>query len=140
MMPVFEGQVSEDELKHLIAFIRSLDGSKPVAVEESVPVETEDLSKLTPVERGEKLYQAKLCATCHSLDGSKIVGPSFKGLYGRSEKLVGGSSVTVNDQYITESIKNPTAKVVDGYPPAMPQLGLTDGEIADLIAYLKTVK
>lgn len=138
-MPVFEGQINEEELKNLMAFIRSVDGSRPVEVA-PVAEAAEDLSALSPEQRGEKLFSAKTCNACHSLDGSKLVGPSIKGLYGKNGKTADGAAYTADDAYITESIKNPTAKVVEGFPPAMPLLGVKDEEIADLIAYIKTVK
>jgi len=142
MMPVFEGQLSDEDINALIAFMRTLDGTsvapKPVVAKK----EEVDLSKLTPAERGKKLYQEKLCATCHSLDGSKIVGPSFKGLYGTPQKLTDGTSVAADDAYLKESILNPMAKVVEGYPPAMPpyQGQLNDENISDITEFLKTVK
>ena len=90
----------------------------------------------------EKTKAAPACATCHSIDGSRIVGPSFKGVYGRQEKMTDGSTVAVDDAYIKESILNPTAKVVDGFAPAMPpyQGQLSDDDIKNIIEYLKTVK
>jgi cytochrome c oxidase subunit 2 len=139
MMPVFADQINEEELKALIAFIKSLDGSKTVEVAPAAEA-VEDLSALSPEQRGEKLFSAKTCNACHSLDGSKLVGPSLKGLVGKNGKLADGNSYTADEAYIAESIKNPAAKVVEGFPPAMPQLGLKDEEISDLIAYLETVK
>jgi cytochrome c oxidase subunit 2 len=99
-----------------------------------------DLAKLSPEQRGERLFKDKMCATCHALDGNRVVGPALNGVLGRQVKLTDGSTITADEAYITESIKNPTAKVVEGFPPAMPPLGLNDSEIQDLIAYLKTVK
>lgn len=89
---------------------------------------------------GEKLFKA-LCAACHTIDGNRLVGPSFKGLFGRDEKLTGGATVKVDENYIVESIRNPTAKVVDTYPPAMPPFPqLKDKEIDAIIMYIKTLK
>ncbi len=91
---------------------------------------------------GEKLYTEKGCLACHSLDGSKRVGPTFKGIFGRSEVLADNSTITVDDAYIKESLLTPAAKLVQGYPPAMPafQGQLTDTDIDGIIAYLKTLK
>jgi cytochrome c oxidase subunit 2 len=89
---------------------------------------------------GEKLYKA-LCAACHTVDGNRLVGPSFKGVFGREEKLVGGATVKVDENYLVESIRNPAVKVVDTYPPAMPPFPqLKDKEIDAIIMYLKTLK
>jgi len=97
---------------------------------------------LPPVELGEKLYSSKGCNACHSTGDNRLVGPGFKGLYGRNEKLSNGSTVKVDDAYIRESILNPGAKIVEGYPNVMPayQGQLKEREITGLIEYLKTLK
>lgn len=99
-------------------------------------------SDLPPAELGQKLYTARNCVTCHSLDGTRIQGPTFKGVFGRTEDLEGGSKVVVDENYIRESILDPQAKIVRGYPPTMPVFKglLKEKEIDALIAFLKTVK
>jgi cytochrome c oxidase subunit II len=89
---------------------------------------------------GETVAQ-KSCLACHAIDGTtKSVGPNWKGIYGTTVKLSNGSSVKIDDAYLTESIKNPSAKVVNGYS-AMPQIaGISDADIANLVAYIKTLK
>jgi cytochrome c oxidase subunit 2 len=70
-------------------------------------------------------------------------GPSFKGLWGRKEKLADGSEVTVDASYIKESIWKPQAKVVAGYPPIMPGIyegKLSEENINDIIEYIKTLQ
>ncbi len=96
----------------------------------------------SPVEQGEQLVSLQGCKTCHSLDGTKIIGPSFKGLFGKQETLSDGSTVTVDENYIRESILNPGAKVVQGYDNVMtPYEGrVSDDEISNIIEYLKTLK
>jgi cytochrome c oxidase subunit II len=71
-------------------------------------------------EQGKALYQEKACFSCHSLDGSRIVGPTFKGLFGKTEEVQGELKVKVDEEYIRESILNPQAKIVESYPPSMP--------------------
>jgi cytochrome c oxidase subunit II len=91
---------------------------------------------------GAKLYEAKGCNACHTLDGSAKIGPSFKGLYGREAKFVDGQGYKADDTYIRQSILEPQAHVVQGYPPVMPsfQGQLNDKQIAALIEYMKTLK
>lgn len=93
-------------------------------------------------EAGKQLYTSKACATCHSIDGTPGVAPSFLGKFGGQEKLVDGTAVLVDENYIRESILNPQTKVVLGYQPVMPtyQGVLTDRHIDALIAYIKTLK
>lgn len=97
---------------------------------------------LPPEEFGAKLYTQRACNTCHSIDGSKNVGPSFKGIFGRTEQLKDGSTIIVDEEYIRESILNPQAKLVQGYDPVMPAFQglLRDREIEALIAYLKSLE
>jgi len=95
---------------------------------------------LTPVQRGAELAKARGCTACHSLDGSTIVGPTWKGLYGSRVELADGTTVTADDAYLRESIINPNAKIVKGFQPIMPPLPLTEQELSDLIEYIKSIK
>jgi cytochrome c oxidase subunit 2 len=96
---------------------------------------------LSPAEAGERLYKTRGCAQCHSIDGSGSIGPTFQGLYGETQALRGGSSVTVDENYVRESIQDPQAKVVAGFEPVMPTYKgkLSDREITAIIAYLKSL-
>lgn len=140
-MPSFQGQLSDDEILSLVAFMKSLDGTTPVSAQPTA-APSEDLSKLPPAELGKRLFTLKACIGCHSLDGSRITGPTFKGVYGREEKLTDGSTVKVDDAYIKRSILKPAEQVVDTFPPAMPPYEgqLTDAEISALTEYIKTIK
>lgn len=96
----------------------------------------------SPEAWGERLYNQRGCKGCHSLDGSKMTGPSFADLdFGSQHKMVDGESVEIDANYVRESILNPKAKVVAGYNPVMPSFKgqLTDDDIDSLIAYIKTV-
>jgi cytochrome c oxidase subunit 2 len=90
-------------------------------------------------ERGRKLAQAQGCLGCHSLDGSKSAGPSWKGLFGKKEMLADGGTVLVDEAYLKESIANPGAKVVKDYAPMMPPYNLSGEELDVLIAYTKSL-
>lgn len=96
---------------------------------------------LAPADYGKQLFTKNACITCHSVDGSKLTGPTMKGIFGRSEQLTTGA-VTVDENYLRESILNPQAKVVAGYPPVMPTFKgiLNDEKVDALIAYLKTIQ
>ena len=97
---------------------------------------------MTQVEYGADLYQKRACATCHSIDGRAGVAPSFKGRFGTVETLSNGESVTVDENYLRESILSPRAKVVAGYQPVMPTFQgiLNDQQIDALIAYIKSLQ
>lgn len=92
---------------------------------------------------GQRIYKSRNCNTCHSVDGTPATGPTWKGLYGKTETFADGSSGLVDDNYISESILQPQAKVVAGFTGAnMPsyQGQLEPEHIAALIEYMKTLK
>jgi cytochrome c oxidase subunit 2 len=93
-----------------------------------------------PTDPRYKLLEAKECMSCHSMTAEADLAPSFKGLYGRTKKMADGSVITVDDAYLRESIVHPSAKIVDGYDDLMPEPVLTEKEVDEMIAYLKTIK
>lgn len=93
-----------------------------------------------PAERGEQLAQQHGCIACHSLDGSRGVGPTWKGMYGRTEILTDGTEVTADWEYLRESIVDPSAKLVQGYAPVMAAYPFSDDDLAALQAYFITLK
>ena len=92
-------------------------------------------------EVGELLYNKQGCKACHSLDGSKLVGPSLKNVYGFEFKTTEGRTVLADEAFIKESILEPNATVIEGYQPVMtPYAGiLGDREIEAIIEFLKTI-
>jgi cytochrome c oxidase subunit 2 len=88
-----------------------------------------------PVERGAELAQQRGCLACHSTDGTRGVGPSWKGMFGRVETLADGSTITAADAYLRESITDPGAKLVEGYPPVMSAYPFSDDDLDALLAY-----
>ncbi len=103
---------------------------------------TEPYKGLAPAQIGEKVYKTR-CAQCHNLTEVALVGPGFKGVFGRTEELEGGGSVTVDENYIRESMFQPDAKKVKGYGDrAMTSFvgQLSEEEIMGVIEFLKTVK
>lgn len=95
----------------------------------------------TPEGQGKLLAVKNGCTGCHSADGTPMTGPTWFGLYGSKVDLAGGASVTADDAFLKESILDPKAKEVLGFSPTtMPPYALTDTDIANLIAYMKTLK
>jgi len=99
-------------------------------------------SDLEPAEWGKQLAQQFACTACHSTDGSDMSGPTWQAKFGSEQQLEDGSSVTVDENYIRESILEPNAKVVEGYPAVMNtyQGQLSDEQIDAIIEYIKTLK
>lgn len=99
-------------------------------------------TKMPPAERGKMLFQTRSCTNCHSLDGTRIQGPTFKNVWGRTETLSDGKQIKVDENYVRESLMHPQAKIVQGYPSTMPTFEglLKDKDVDAIIAFLKTVK
>jgi cytochrome c oxidase subunit II len=83
---------------------------------------------------------AAQCIACHTTDGADGIGPTWQGLWMSEVTLEDGSTVTADEVYITESIREPNAKVHEGFQPVMPAFPLTDEQVADVIAYIQTLE
>jgi cytochrome c oxidase subunit 2 len=100
-----------------------------------------NVSGQTPVEMGKDLFENKLgCASCHA-GGPQQRGAKLEGIYGKEVKFVGGGSAIVDDEYIRNSILNPSAQIVEGYQPIMPtfQGQVTEEQLMALVAYIKSL-
>ncbi|UTW10176.1 c-type cytochrome [Marinobacterium rhizophilum] len=91
------------------------------------------------VERGRALAQQHGCVACHSLDGSKSLGPGWLGLYGSLETLADGSQVRVDEDYLKESILQPGARMVQGYAAVMVPYALADADLEALVALIRSL-
>ena len=95
-----------------------------------------------PAQRGQKTAEIQ-CKACHSFDGTAGIGPTWKGLFGSKVDLADGMNVTADEAYLKESILLPAAKVVKGFQNIMPPSykdSLSEQQVTDLIAYMKTLK
>lgn len=115
---------------------------EPEAYQEWLASASDPSKGKTPEAFGAILYTKRGCSACHSIDGTKMVGPSWKGIYGETVDCGTGGKVMVDDDYIRQSMLEPAAKVVLGYAPVMPTFKgvLTDREQDALIAYIKSLK
>ena len=97
-----------------------------------------------PEHPGLVLIKANACSTCHSLDGSKVIGPSFKGLYGRKTIVLtdaGEKEIEATDEYIKKSIVDPNSEVVKGFPKGLMQSykdKITAEDLDKIVDYFKT--
>jgi cytochrome c oxidase subunit 2 len=92
----------------------------------------------TLAQRGARLFSSLACDSCH-LDTGRGRGPSLKDIVGTTVELQDGSTATVDDSYLRESILNSQAKVVKGFQPLMPTFqGLISEE--NLVALIQHVK
>jgi len=94
----------------------------------------------TMASSGERLFERYGCVTCHRMDG-RGRGPNVAGIFSRPVALDTGQTFVADEDYVRESILNPKAKVVAGYPPIMPTYEgqLNEEELLQLIAYIKSL-
>lgn len=116
----------------------------PVAVKKDsvnagVPASAADM-----IAAGEQLYTLKGCVACHKTDGSTLLAPTWKGLFNKNETVTADGKVTdvkVDEAYIKESILEPQKKITKGFEKTlMPVLAVSNEEIDQLIAYIKSLK
>lgn len=96
-----------------------------------------------PVVRGEQWAQQFGCFACHTTDGSVEIGPSWQGIFGTQHALEDGTTVTVDEAYLYESIRDPGAKITAGFQNLMPAniaADMTDEQVNDVIAYIQSLK
>jgi cytochrome c oxidase subunit 2 len=106
--------------------------------------DAKDISKtFPPVAAGENIYNTRGCKSCHSIDGSAGIGPSFRDMYGSQVPIVGQGNVVADENYIRESILYPQAKIHQGFPNPSPMpsfLGqLDDWDIYAITAFQKSI-
>jgi len=92
---------------------------------------------------GGRLLDEKGCLGCHTTDGTAKIGPTFKGLYGSTVAvLTHGKERTIraDEAYLQESVRNPKADVVKGYPDIMPVTQLKPEELDAIIEHIETLK
>ena len=95
----------------------------------------------TPVQQGKDLFENKLgCASCHA-GGADQRGAKLENIFGHDVKLVGGQTIKVTDEYIRNSILNPSSQVVEGFQPIMPTFKgqVTEEQLVSLVAYIKSL-
>jgi mono/diheme cytochrome c family protein len=95
--------------------------------------------------KGQKLFASLSCQSCHTTDGSKSTGPTFKGLYGSQVKLTTGQTVTADMAYLLAAIQDPDKQIVAGYSPGIMSSAIKKGAVSTadaraLIAFMKTLK
>ena len=97
---------------------------------------------LSMLDIGQKVFSSR-CIACHTMTETKNIGPGFKGIWGKQEKIAGGTTVAIDENYIRESILNPQAKIVDGFPAGvMPSFAgqLSEQELMGVIELVKSLK
>jgi cytochrome c oxidase subunit 2 len=99
----------------------------------------------TPAARGEQLVEQLGCLSCHTTNGQRGAGPTWKGVAGRPVKLSDGTTVTADDEYLRRSILDPSAQVVAGFPGGLMAATVKPGSVTpeqadEIVAFLRTVR
>jgi cytochrome c oxidase subunit 2 len=95
--------------------------------------------------QGAKLFESLGCSGCHSLSGAKLTGPPLNGVAGQKVKLSTGQTVTADDAYLLQSIMDPDAKIVQGFPKGIMSATIRPHSVSQadakaLIAFIKSKK
>lgn len=163
-MPSYASQVKTEDRWAIVAYIRALQESQNIPATEIEQFDV-DLVELheeyqtrgerdqelaeareagagdeVSAELGESLYVQNGCQACHSTDGTQILGPSFQGLYESEKTFADGSAGIADEEYLRESIVNPSANIVDGFDNAMPPFNyLAENEVQSLVEFIKSL-
>lgn len=101
----------------------------------------EDTSNEHP---GLTLMKKNACLSCHTQDGTRLVGPSFKDAFGKTETVIidgKEQTVTIDRDFILHKLQNPNSSTVKGYQAGlMPKLNLSEEEMNHIIDYISTIK
>jgi cytochrome c oxidase subunit 2 len=91
---------------------------------------------------GLKIAGERGCLRCHTVDGQPHLGPTWRHLYGSPVSITGGTTVIADDAYLTESMMDPAAKIVTGFPPIMPSYqGVLSGpEAGAIVEYIRSLR
>jgi cytochrome c oxidase subunit 2 len=94
------------------------------------------------VEQGRRVAAEQGCLKCHSVDGTRHIGPTWTDLYLREERLADGKLVRADEAYLTKSMMDPAADVVHGFQNVMPtyQGRLSPPEVAAVVEFIKSLK
>jgi cytochrome c oxidase subunit 2 len=151
-MPSYAGRIPEKELTGIVDYLMALKTEKQsidTSAKHDVAEErTEEPAKLPEpvdlVSQGENLAEKNGCLGCHSTDGSRKVGPSYKGLWGSERTVVRDGQevkVLVDTDYLIRALREPGVEIAEGYPAIMPPFpGLSDDDIKALQAWLETLR
>ncbi|MBC7785001.1 MAG: cytochrome c oxidase subunit II [Burkholderiales bacterium] len=108
----------------------------------SDPFRADSKGNRTPTTKiGQKLSNNNGCFSCHTVDGGKGIGPTWKDMFGKQGTFADGTAYTADENYIRESIEYPNKHVVAGFNPAMPTyLGkIKPAEYTAIMSYMKSI-
>ncbi len=105
----------------------STSGSKTVKVDQKL------------ADEGKQVSESNGCTSCHTVDGGKGAGPTWKGSYSAEVELDNGTTVEVDGKYLKEAILKPSAAVRKGFGPSMPENNLSEKDVKAVTEYMKSL-
>ena len=131
------------EHSYMYSYVKVIEDSAFQAFLTDTTLVTEDV--VSPTAAGRRIMQNIGCFACHSVDGSKLIGPSFAGLWGSERTVVTGGStrqVVADEEYIHRSVFDPNVDIVQGFGRGL-MLSykgmLSEEDVESIIEYLKTL-
>ena len=101
---------------------------------------SEEKKKEERIKTGKKLFTNVGCATCHSLNTSKLYGPSLHNILATETTVIRNGkehTFVIDKDYIKKSIKDPDyEKSILYKSKKMPKPSLTDADIDCITDYL----
>jgi cytochrome c oxidase subunit II len=94
------------------------------------------------VEEGRRVAAEQGCLKCHSVDGTRHIGPTWTDLYMRQGKLTNGKLVVADEAYLTRSMMDPGGEIVAGFQNVMPtyQGRMSPPQVAAIVEYIKSLR
>jgi len=91
---------------------------------------------------GREVAEKRGCLSCHTLDGQPHLGPTWRGLWGRTVTLTTGEKVVADEAYLTRSMMDPMVQIVQSFGPIMPTYqGLLDpAEVGALLELIRSLR
>jgi cytochrome c oxidase subunit 2 len=120
------------------------DENTPLPGQVKAPAAVKQVSSNPVSDPAIDILNQRYCVSCHSIDGTAMVGPTFKGLYGKRETVTTlkgrEHEVLVDEDYLARAIQDPAAETAKGYPSAMPKNPLSDAELKQVVAFIKNLR
>jgi cytochrome c oxidase subunit 2 len=112
------------------------------AQDAGAPASERVLPSSSVVDEGRRVAAEQGCLKCHSVDGTRHLGPTWTDLYLRQQKLKDGKTITADEAYLTKSMMDPAAQIVEGYQNVMPtyQGRMSPPEVAAVVEYIKSLR
>ncbi len=100
-----------------------------------------------PDHPGLAVLKANACLACHSIEGAKLVGPAFNGIFGTNRTVTDAQGKTktllIDAAYIKQSIYEPNAEIVEGYAKGLMQAydkTISEEQVQQIVEYLESIK